>query len=170
MELSQVIKSRRSIRHFNNKKIDKSLIKDILEHGIKSPSAHNRQPWYFIVVNDQLIKEKMALILEKKTDVTTKLTCDVIKECSTLILVFADIKDDLMDIQSVGACIQNMILRATDLEIGSLWIGYILKIEKELQDLFKCKKKLIAGVALGYTEKYPSERPRKNIEDVCEWF
>ena len=85
-------------------------------------------------------------------------------------MVFADIEDDVMDIQSVGACIENMILRATDLGIGSLWVGYIVKLEKELQKLFNKDKKLIAGVALGYTDTNPKERPRKTLEEVLEWY
>ncbi|MBE6154882.1 MAG: nitroreductase [Firmicutes bacterium] len=170
MELSKVIYDRRSIRHFNDKKLDNDLIKDILEHAIKSPSAHNRQPWNFVVLTDQSKKEEVANILETNTGDYTKLTCDAIKDSSAFILVFADIEDDVMDIQSVGACIENMILRATDLGIGSLWVGYIVKVEKELQKLFNKDKKLIAGVALGYTDTNPKERPRKTLEEVLEWY
>jgi len=170
MELSTVINERRSIREYTNKKIDNDLLKDILEHAIKAPSAKNRQPWHFVVLNDQTKKEYIAKTLLEKTDVIAQKTCEVIKECSTLILVFANIENELMDIQSVGACIENMILRSTDLGIGSLWIGFITYIEKELQHIFKCNKKLIAGVALGYTKTKPEERPRKTIEEISVWY
>lgn len=170
MELSKVMEERRSVRHYNDKKLNRKTIIDILNYGIMAPSAHNRQPWHFIVVEDQVKKENIASVLECSSDDPFILTCNVIRECSALVLVFADITDEVMDVQSVGACIENIVLRARDLDVASLWIGYILRIEKELQREFSCNKKLIAAVALGYTDHYPSKRPRKTLEEVSEWY
>jgi nitroreductase len=170
MEFSEVINNRRSIRHYNDKEVSTKDITTILQSGILSPSAHNRQPWHFIVVRDKLKKEEIANILKEKTDVSTTLTCEVIENCSAIILVFADITDELMDTQSIGACIENMILQATDLKIGSLWIGYIVKIEKELQEMFNCNKKLMATIALGYSDIFPKPRPRKTLDEVTVWY
>ena len=170
MELSQVILDRRSVRHFNDKKLDRGIIEDILEFAILAPSAHNKQPWHFVVVQDQEEKSKISLLLSSGSSDPVMTTCDVIRDCSALVLVFADITDEVMDVQSVGACIENMVLRAKDLDVASLWIGYILRIEKELQKEFSCDKKLIAAVALGYTDHFPSKRPRKTLEEVSEWY
>lgn len=170
MELTKVMEERRSVRHYNDKKLDRKTIVDILNYGIMAPSAHNRQPWHFIVVEDQAKKENIANALEHSSDDPVMVTCNVIKECSALVLVFADITEEVMDVQSVGACIENMVLRAKDLDVASLWIGYILRIEKELQKEFSCDKKLIAAVALGYTDHFPSKRPRKTLEEVSEWY
>ena len=63
MELSQVILDRRSVRHFNDKKLDRGIIEDILEFAILAPSAHNKQPWHFVVVQDQEEKSKISLLL-----------------------------------------------------------------------------------------------------------
>ena len=71
--------------------------------------------------------------------------------------------------QAVGAAVENMVLRARDLDVASLWIGYILRIEKELQKEFSTDKRLICAVALGYTDHFPSKRPRKTLEEVSEW-
>lgn len=170
MELTKVMEERRSVRHYNDKKLDRKTIVDILNYGIMAPSAHNRQPWHFIVVEDQAKKENIANALEHSSDDPVIVTCNVIRECSALVLVFADITEEVMDVQSVGACIENMVLRAKDLDVASLWIGYILRIEKELQKEFSCNKKLIAAVALGYTDHFPSKRPRKTLEEVSEWY
>ena len=170
MELSKVMEERRSVRHFNDKQVDRKTIEDILNYAILAPSAHNRQPWHFVVVQDQMKKWDIALLLNDYSDKSVSTTCDVIRDCSALVLVFADIEDEVMDIQSVGACIENMILRARDLDVASLWIGYILEIEKELQKEFSLEKKLIAAVGLGYTDHFPSKRPRKMIEEVTEWW
>lgn len=170
MELSKVIEERRSVRHYNNRKLERKTIEDILEYAILAPSAKNRQPWHFVIVEDQNRKEHIADMLEECGDEVVELTCAVLRESSALVLVFADIVDEVMDVQSVGACIENMILRARDLDVASLWIGFILKIEKELQREFSCDKRLIAAVALGYTDHFPSMRPRKTLNEVSEWY
>lgn len=170
MELSKVIEERRSVRHYNDKKLDRKIIEDILNNAILAPSAHNRQPWHFVIVQDQILKKEIGDCLQNKMGDIGKVTCDVIRESQALVLVFADIEDMVMDLVSVGACIENMILRAKDLDVASLWIGYILNIENELQEKFGLFKKLISAVALGYTDHFPSKRPRKTLEEVSEWY
>lgn len=170
MELSEVIKKRRSIRHYIKKEIPEDILKDLLEHAILSPSAHNRQPWHYIIINNQDKKEQIASTLKESTNEETTLSCEVIKECSTLILVFGDIENAEMDLTSIGASIENLILRATDLGLASLWIGYIRFIEKELQKEFKRDDTLVSAVALGYSDHVPSPRPRKSLESVTEWL
>lgn len=170
MELSKVIKERRSVRHYNDKKLTREIIVDILEYAIMAPSAKNRQPWYFVVVQNQNKKEYIADLLEYNGGTETQLTSNVIRECAALVLVFADIEDMIMDVVSVGACIENMILRAKDLNVASLWIGFVLKIEEELKREFNLDKHLVSCVALGYTNHFPSKRPRKALEEVSEWF
>ena len=65
MELETVIKNRRSIRHYNEKEIEKRDIEKILECGILAPSAKNRQPWHFIVIKeDKDLKNEIGYLLE----------------------------------------------------------------------------------------------------------
>lgn len=171
MELKQAIENRRSIRHYKEMELKKEQIQDILNYGVLAPSAHNRNPWRFIVIHEnQELKKEIADTLRNKSDASTNLTCEVIDTCSALVLVYADIEEEIFDVQSVGACIENMLLRATDLGISSLWIGYILKIEEELKRKFETDKKLIAAIALGYSDVFPKPRPRKSLEEVSVWY
>lgn len=171
METFEAISTRRSIRHFNSEEVSAQDLKKIIEAGILSPSAHNRQPWHYIVINkDKDLKNKISEVLKANTGEETIQTCNVIKECSSMILVFATIEDEIMDVLSIGASIENMLLEATNINVGTLWIGYILKIEQELQNKFKTDKKLISAIALGHFDKNPKPRPRKTIEEVTEWY
>lgn len=170
MELSKVLEERRSVRHYNQLELKKELIEDILNYAILSPSAHNRQPWHFIVIRNQDLKREIGDLLQNKMGDIAQVTSNVIRESQALILVFADITEEIMDIVSVGACIENMILRARDLDIASLWIGYILDIEEELKNKFALDKQLISAVALGYTDHFPSKRSRKELNEVSEWY
>ena len=169
MELETVIKNRRSIRHYNEKEIEKRDIEKILECGILAPSAKNRQPWHFIVIKeDKDLKNEIGNLLEGRLP-EASLTSEVIKTSDTIIMIYADIENTILDVQSVGACIENMVLKATDLDISSLWIGYTLKIEEELKELLNTDKTLIATLALGYSDAKPKPRPRKALDSVSEW-
>ena len=59
MDIIKEIKNRFSIRKFKNQKIDRSVLDRILEAGRSAPSAKNRQPWRFIVIDDEPLKQKI---------------------------------------------------------------------------------------------------------------
>ena len=76
---------------------------------------------------------------------------------------------ELCNIQSVSAAIENMLLEATDMGIGSLWICDIFFAYEELCAWMDCGDELVAAVAFGYPEESPPPRPRKKLEDVVVW-
>ncbi len=170
MEFIDVVNKRRSIRHYNTKEVAKEILEEIIDAGIKAPSAHNSQPWNFIVIRDKKVKEEISDILADNTPIETKLTSEVINDCSVLILVFEEITEELMDTLSVGAAIENMILRATDLGVQSLWIGYIVKVSKIIENMFNKKEKLVSAIALGYSDIFPKMRPRKDKDEIVKWI
>ena len=170
MQIQEAIEKRRSIRHYVDKKIKEEDIARILKAGTLAPSAHNKQPWFIHVVESQKTKEQIADILIQKEDESIKNTARIMKESSVLFIIFEE-KTDLsvkMQHQSIGAFMENMCLEATELGIGSLWIGHILEVEKEIKELFHEKRKVACALALGYTEVNPSPRPRKNLKDMIQ--
>jgi nitroreductase len=60
MNTIEVMKTRRSIRKYQKKEIPNDILMDILDCGRLAPSGHNAQPWRFVVVTDQELKEKLA--------------------------------------------------------------------------------------------------------------
>ena len=76
---------------------------------------------------------------------------------------------EICNIQSIGASIQNMLLAATEKEIGSLWICDIYFAYTELCKWLGGDGQLIAAIAFGYPNEFPEERPRKRIDDIVEW-
>lgn len=160
------IENRRSIRNFKEEKISKDLVLKIIESGIMSPSAKNKQPWYYIVVNEK-IKNQISKELEKTMGKNK--TSDVILQAPVLILVYSTI-DDYYSHMSIGASIENMLLEAENNNIGSLWIGYVKKIESEINKLVDCNYELISAIALGIKDENPLKRPRKSISEVCRFM
>ena len=76
---------------------------------------------------------------------------------------------DCISVQSVSAAIENMLLAATALGIGSLWICDIVFAYRELCEWLGEGEQLIAAISFGYTDECPDARPRKSIEEVTIW-
>lgn len=65
MELKEAIEKRVSTREYSIEPVDKKVIEDLLNCARLAPSAGNRQPWHFVVVENEM-KKKVAEILLKK--------------------------------------------------------------------------------------------------------
>jgi F420 biosynthesis protein FbiB-like protein len=64
--MQQVIRSRRSIRHYRPQPVPTAVVEDILQSAICAPSAHNRQPWRFAVIYDAATKRELARRMGEK--------------------------------------------------------------------------------------------------------
>lgn len=186
MELKEVIKNRRSIRSFKNDIVPKSLIEDLIDSARLAPSAKNRQPWKFVVVQDD-IKNQIADIMIKKEESSkiiqeellymckssVKNSAKVIKESPILILAFIPYENNWKtgDTLSIGGAIEHICLRATDLELGSLWIRDIVYTQKEIAKLVgHDDMELISAISIGYPNENPKQRPRKQLNKILEWI
>ena len=170
METIKSIENRRSIRNYTDKKISEDIVKDILNCGRLAPSAKNRQPWYFVVAQND-VKDKIAnMMIDYSTNADDTIerarighkssvnpTADVIKQAPILILVFREKNE-------------NMCLRATDLGLGTLWIRDIVYVAEDVAEMLNHSDlELNCAVSLGYPNESPKMRPRKNLEDIMEW-
>ena len=182
MELEEVIQKRRSIRKYLPKKVEKEILKKILEQGILAPSAKNGQPWRFIVIQgEEALKNKIADLVQKsgeeriaqgKKGESIINTANIMKQAPVLVLVFNSFGEHFLEpnMQSIGACIENICLQATNLGLGSLWIANTNYAKTEIEALFPSQQgNLSAAISLGYADENPLARPRKTIEEVTIW-
>ncbi|MDK9700891.1 MAG: nitroreductase family protein [bacterium] len=153
-----VIFRRRSIRHYTNEPVTREQIEQLLHAAMAAPSAGNAQPWRFLIITDRA-----------KLDTISKLQpyAEMTVEASAAILVCGESKVEkhpgnwMLD---CSAATQNILLMATAIGLGAVWVG-IWPRQERLQvfnDLFQ----LPEGVApfclipLGYPDEFkaPSER------------
>ena len=80
-----------------------------------------------------------------------------------------EVYSDLVDIQSIGAAIQNMLLAAHDLGLGSLWICDVFFAYEELCAWLGETGEMIAAVSFGYPDQSPDARPRKLVDEVTHY-
>lgn len=191
------IKLRRSIRKYKDTPVSKELIEEILLAASLAPSAKNRQPWKFIVYTGSSKKEfldemEKGLLREKELaallpDSAGGLpdafhTLNVMKEAPVLVAVlntngaspFTDISPDdriteICDSLSIGAAIENLLLKAAESGIGSLWIANTCFAYNELVSYIGTSAQLVGAVTLGYADEFPHPRPRKKFYDIVEY-
>jgi nitroreductase len=77
--------------------------------------------------------------------------------------------ENLVNVQSVGAVIQNMLLAAQELGIGSLWICDVFYAYDELCDWLGEEGQMVAAVSFGYPDEQPNARPRKPEDEIIRW-
>lgn len=177
MNTREAIEERRSIRRFKDAPIPRETLREILHAATLAPSGKNSQPWRFVVVEGdtrqemvRIMTEKLAIIKAQGGDLgSAENTTRSMAQASTTVFVFAEDTTDRVAIQSIGAAIENMILTAVELGIGSLWICDVFYARTELCTWLGERDELVAAVSLGYADEAPPPRPRKDLDDVTRW-
>jgi len=113
-----VLFERRSIRRFaSDFTVPESQIRFLLDAAMCAPSARNRQPWHFVVVNDQALSTKISIMHPY---------AKMLPEASLAIAVCGDSRLETEEsylIQACAAATQNILLAATAAGLGSVWLG-----------------------------------------------
>lgn len=156
------IKNRRSIRSYKNEDISIDIIKDILKSGLMAPSAKNNQPWRFLIVSQDVKTKISSKMIEL---VGPNKTAEVIANVPYLILVYNS-SNEYFNHLSIGAAIENILLECENRNLGSLWIGYIKKIEDYVKELVGVEMELVSAIAIGVKDENPLPRSRLNLEDI----
>lgn len=159
--LLEIIKKRRSIRKYKDKKIPDELVKKILEAGRWAPSAANNQPWRFVVVNKKEIIRKLG-----KNSRYFSVNKHV-EDSPLIIVIYTSKRHKWVDLDC-GMAAQNMMLEAYSLGIGSCFIGaYRERRIKEILSLSE-NTRIVGIITFGYPEEIleKEERYRFKLEEI----
>jgi len=167
MDLMDAIKGRRSVRRFKNQAIPNELITQLIEAATSAPSAGNIQPWEFVIVKNSITKEKLLKASHNQVS---------IQEAPVVIVVCADQQrsstgygnrgETLYCLQDTAAAIQNILLTAHSLGLGTCWIGSFN--EDEAKEAVKAPDGVrpIAMIPVGYPNVTPRQRSRRPVSEV----
>lgn len=199
MELHDAIYKRRSIRRYTEETIPVQQIFDLIDAAAQAPSAKNRQPWFFYVINDSETKRRFISQMNGGIDALYERYCQasvprpdilsaknsvrIMEQASTIILVkyvihynmyhndgvhwpihAADI--EVSDLLSIGAAVQNMLLAAEEMHLGSLWVCDIFYAYPELIRFLETDAPILSAVCIGYPAESPAKRPRLSVQDI----
>lgn len=163
-DLINLIKTRRSIRHFLDKQVDKDIIYKVLDAGRWAPSGLNNQPWKFVIITDKSTKEKIGSLSHYKR---------IFVEAPVLIGIFLD-SDNIYhrekDIMGIGACFENILLAIHALGLGGVWLGEILKAKDEVREILELddKYELMGFIAFGYPDKEKIKNLKSQRKELKE--
>lgn len=190
MDVHTCINSRVSSRQYKRDPLSREIVREILNAARYAPSPKNRQPWRFAILTG---KEKTAvvracqkglqnipakdryLMSHEKTSETY--TFDIIDKAPVLILVFnafpskhalknQNLRFDFANLQAIGAAIENMLLRATELGIGSLWVGDIISESQFIIERYFNIGELVSGIALGIPDGFSHHSSRLPLSEL----
>ena len=187
MNTLDAIAQRRSIRKFKPDPLPEEILQTIIKAGIQAPSGKNRQPWRFVIVKEDHRPEMVRILREGIAKVkagggepgSSEYSANIMERAPVSVFVFNpdglspwlahsidQIIDELVDTQSIGAAIQNMLLAAQDLGVGSLWICDVFYAYEALCDWLGEKGEMIAAISFGYPAESPAARSRKSYTEV----
>ncbi len=193
---ADILKMRRSIRKYTHTQVSKRLIEDLLQMASYAPSAHNAQPWRFIVITDPKQKKALAEAMAKvwlddlKNDnviesdrlLAAKASVEkftmppvIIVVCLTMdnMNVYTDEKRQQAEhdlaVQGVGAAIQNLLLKAHYSGLGSCWYCAPAFSKLAVRRILKIPDHMEpqALITLGYPAETPSMPPRRALRDFA---
>ncbi len=195
LNLLDMIKDRRSVKEYSSKEVSKEALFRILEAGRWAPSAHNAQPWRFIVIRDSALKQKLAVDMASRWDedmskngVQKEHRESLIKASvkrfgnAPVVLVACLTMEDMdeypddrrkkieyvMAVQSVAAAIENMLLAAHGEGLSSCWFCAPLFCPDVVRKTLRIPKHVDpqALIILGYPTDKPNPPPRKPLEEI----
>jgi nitroreductase len=167
MNVFQCIFKRRSIRRFKKEEVNDKLIGLMLYAATHAPSAGNTQEWEFIVVRDEKQKNKLAV---------AALHQNFIAEAPIVIVVCADLEkiglkygkrgEFLYFAQDTATAVQNILLSAHALGLGSCWVGAF--DEEHVKEILKLPENLrpVAILPVGYPAEEPEMPERIPFENL----
>jgi len=170
----RILRGRRSIRRYLPAPVEREKLLACLEAARLAPSAHNVQPWRFVIVDDPGLKDQLASEAFSGIYATSKFAAQA--PIIIVLLVkrglvahhlggrFQNVHYHLVDMGIAG---EHIVLQAEELGLATCWMGWfnyrrvrkVLKIPRTF--------KVVAMMPIGYAEKRPKrEPPRKALEEI----
>jgi len=176
--LLEIIKARKSIRAYKDKSLPKDVVNAILEAGKYAPTARNLQELeYKVITNKALINklsEGIAAAMQKE-GMPMKGPPGVRPSFfhgAPLLIIITAPKDNMFGFTDAALAVQNIMLYATSIDLGSCFIGMARLIEKD-KDLLKMihisdNMTIVAAVICGYADEKPEPREKKLTAEFFE--
>lgn len=172
MELDKAIKERRSVREYLSKPVPHEKIMEVLDAARYAPRSGNLQNFYFIVVQNKKKREQIAENCLRQSWMKNSpvhiVICNKIEDISQ---VYSD-RGELFSIQNSSAAIENMLLKATELGLGTCWVGALDYVA--LQNILRLPDdiRVEAVITLGYSKTYPKSSKKYDLSKITyfeEW-
>ncbi len=198
-DLMMLMKSRRSVRAYQERPVPREFLEQMLEAARWAPSPHGRQPWRFVVLTRMEMKTRLVDAMGKTwrenlemdgqdeaiVNIRLEKSRQRILHAPALIIPCLYLEDldrypderrqadeSTMAIQSLGAAIQNMLLVAYDLGLDTGWMCAPLFCPEVVCEALELDTRLIphALIPVGYAAADPKRRERLPLSSLVVRF
>lgn len=186
MDVLEAIRARRAVRDYLDRPVTADTVHSLLQAAVQAPSAMNRQPWRFVVIQDKARlkgysdRAKALLLANQKLDQKTRVYRDLLSSeafnifynATTLITVCVEERGPFSDADAWLAA-ENLMLAACDAGLGTCCIGFALgilntpEVREELH--IPVAGAAVAPIIVGYPKEIPPAVPRDNPR-ILAWL
>ena len=183
-QLLSIIRTRRSVRVYKGGKVSERQLGNILEAARWAPSGANTQPWEFIVTRDRKKMKRVRAIYAKEWNERKRedpvnykgIKKDYVGDVSVLVLACGDVRTKQVYLTtrqpadreklfqaSVANAVEQMMLVAASMNLGTVWVSVREEVEPELRQLFKVpvELRLLWVVPIGHARTWPKAKRRR---------
>ena len=180
MDFNEIIYGRKTIRKYTSRKVSDETILEIIKAAQIAPSAKNRQPWRFYILNDEQKNDICNLMYEwdennRNEKTSVKGSANQMKQANKVIIIFSPIYKSKnkniyyrkADYLSLGAAIENMSLKCVELGLGSCWCADTLYLDDKINQYLNIENhEQISALLIGYPESIPETPKRFDLNDL----
>ena len=161
METIEAIRSRRSIRRFERREVARELLEQLVDCGRLAPTANNVQPWEFIVVTDDSVKNRIAAATDHGK---------FIADAQAVITVFC--KDTKYYLEDGCGATTNILVAAAALGLGACWVAGDKKTYcQEMMEILSVPAgyRLISLIPVGYPAGTAPKVAKRPVAELLHW-
>ncbi len=199
MELDKAIHTRCSVRWYKQEKISKETINELIAAGIRAPTASGLENWLFVIYGERVNERVWSLVKKghiiyyearnippEKMELLKRRMDNGMYRAPVYIGVFINrnvrkLRGDefaehefIMAVESAAMAIQNLMLKAVEMGLGTCYIGVACfkEIERELKNMADLGDEyyLVGLISVGYpAEDVEPRKRKKTLNEVCKW-
>ncbi len=156
----KTIHERTSVRSYASKPVSKDLLIDLVKAGMAAPSAMNKQPWEFIVIQDRATLDKLGTIKPP------------VGKAPAAIVVLGNTSLSGSWVLDCSAATENILIAATSMGLGTVWTGAYgnAKFEELLKETLSLPDGVmpLSVIAVGYSDGTPTPK-NKYVESTVHF-
>ena len=169
---------RRSIRKYLDKPVDDDKVMRLLESARLAPSGNNSQPWHFIIIRDEGIRQRIAKTSHDQEWMLSAplfIACvaDIRSRIESAVEIVLDEESPQNDLKKIirdtAIAAEHIVLEAVNEGLGTCWVGWYT--QNEIRPILgvAADKYVVAILTVGYADEDPRPRPRKEFKEMIHY-
>lgn len=169
MDVFEAIRARRSIRRFQPDPVSRAQIERLMEAARWAPSAGNLQPWVFVVVTSPEVRAELAAAAYGQEFVAAAPLVVGVAAALAATAPYGDRGRQLYCLQDTAAAVQNILLAAYEMGLGTCWVGAFDDAAVARALGLGADERPVALIPVGYPAR-PGRSGRRELSEVVRWI